>query len=964
MGRVKVVGYAQKQIFSNGIEYRNFTDDLVGHQQVTSTEQGLPYSLSNIFDIEINTDSRVSKNFITNPFTSFMTLSDINLSDINVDYAFSDDNGLRLNLDKTKLSNYATFGSLREFLRVTLENIILTWPAAIYLNHIANDGTSLNTVEDFNYDIVNDVSTFKVNVDYFNNPYNVDYLSNGNELSGLTNYRSLTLSYSDSILTMGDYDIYVSGDTNNIIGFTGATALTSTYTYFKVSGNPFPTISGGSTTGMIDYHIRPNQYKIETFFNGLNDFEAYILNRYSVPKYKSIFNLKMIHDEGFIVYGTKSFIWPVSDGYNLDFQTTKYIKFATDLISLAEEHDETQSNIITRLLVARSITEFDSIPTCDGSTVEGEGQKIDKLLKIYGREYDEIKRHIDGIAFAHSVSYDKKDNIPDALVKQLAYSLGWELTNSIINNESILSYLSTESTYSGTSTGLSSLQAEIEFWRRLILNTPWLWRSKGTRKSVEFILKMIGTPIGLVDFNEYIYVVKNPIDMDLFREIYYLTYNNYDISNIPISSDGFPKPLRNTRNMYFQQSGMWYRETSGQNSNIEKLTGNNPHIGPYDSGSSYLKQFECLIPDFEPVTIIQETTETVTTNLFTNYNMGTFNDIFSYDAIAYCSNQFNGQLLYQDAIKYCFVHEISQYSPDINKCTFSGDWSINLYVDDNLAYSGSIFYQSSGNTDYPSSLLYYNELENAATSLGLTISFVDNQILFVQRAGFQLCENPNLIGLKFDVELKIDISAVCSGPYSGGCDLSQFICESIFEEYGTNQEIYVDVYDINNQSLDDCYEIITEGIIDPFPTPEITDCGCDESGCDNALKICIKEKPIYENNLTDCGITGFELAETGYVIFNLSGRTSEYIQPECCESLNFTPVYERGNWKCRWDDSQFENDKCDDLIIDNINPNGLVTFLNNGLEQINVDAECCRYFGFTPILISKDGIYNCYIKIR
>ena len=32
--RVKVVGYAQRVFFNDGIEYRNFTDDLVGNQLV------------------------------------------------------------------------------------------------------------------------------------------------------------------------------------------------------------------------------------------------------------------------------------------------------------------------------------------------------------------------------------------------------------------------------------------------------------------------------------------------------------------------------------------------------------------------------------------------------------------------------------------------------------------------------------------------------------------------------------------------------------------------------------------------------------------------------------------------------------------------------------------------------------------------------------------------------------------
>jgi hypothetical protein len=54
--------------------------------------------------------------------------------------------------------------------------------------------------------------------------------------------------------------------------------------------------------------------------------------------------------------------------------------------------------------------------------------------------------------------------------------------------------------------GLTAIEADTELWRRLIKLTL-IWKSKGTRKSIEFILKFIGAPIGLLTFNEYIKVM-------------------------------------------------------------------------------------------------------------------------------------------------------------------------------------------------------------------------------------------------------------------------------------------------------------------------------------------------------------------------------------------------------------------------------------------------------------------------
>ncbi len=33
------------------------------------------------------------------------------------------------------------------------------------------------------------------------------------------------------------------------------------------------------------------------------------------------------------------------------------------------------------------------------------------------------------------------------------------------------------------------------------MNSSWLFKSKGTRKAIEFILNFIGTPDGLIEFN-------------------------------------------------------------------------------------------------------------------------------------------------------------------------------------------------------------------------------------------------------------------------------------------------------------------------------------------------------------------------------------------------------------------------------------------------------------------------------
>src|SRR5690606_15937518 len=102
-----------------------------------------------------------------------------------------------------------------------------------------------------------------------------------------------------------------------------------------------------------------------------------------------------------------------------------------------------------RFFVSESISDFDTLPTFDNEDLSS-GQKVNSLLKIYGREFDEVKKYIDGISFANVVSYDKKENIPDALVKNLARVLGWDVTSSILEIDLINNYLTNNQTsYSG-----------------------------------------------------------------------------------------------------------------------------------------------------------------------------------------------------------------------------------------------------------------------------------------------------------------------------------------------------------------------------------------------------------------------------------------------------------------------------------------------------------------------------------
>lgn len=618
---IKVAGYVKKEVYNGNIEYRNFNPDLVGLQ--LTSDGGTPLFTMGNFSITTNMDPKINKTFITNQFSDFYSLDKLVQTPEQAQTLLTNNAGTFLNLDKTSLKNYALFGSFTEFVRVSLEQIITKWPASLFLSPFTtNDiGQSiyLPTYEDYVYDIVSDTANFKVNTNLINNKFDINYLLNGSladTFNETNNLRNLTVSYKS-------YSILVNDVEYSVLNFTGSTNLTDDYLYFTVKGDVF-----SGLTNILEYHIKPNKINEDLFFNGLNDFEGYLLNRKTFPKYRATFNIPTKSEQGVVIYSDQSLTWPVSDGYNIDYDSGEYIVYASQLVQIAQTNDEVSSNLMNRFLVSESISAFDTTPVhLAEEHMDTSGQKVNKTLQIYGVNFDEINNFITGIKFANSVSYNKQDNTPDKYLKNIARILGWELVSSVLENDLLTNYVKTaKSNYAGQAVGLTAVEADVELWRRIILNTPWIWKSKGARKSIEFLLNFIGAPQGLVEFNEYIYLADKPIDVELFKKLLELNNLDTDLSFYPIDGEGYPYFLPDTTSLYFQNDGLWYRETGGSGSTVDILTGNNPHLGPYDGGFKYINQLRTLIPNFSAVTITGETIVTGTTNLFTNYNFGDITD--------------------------------------------------------------------------------------------------------------------------------------------------------------------------------------------------------------------------------------------------------------------------------------------------------------------------------------------------
>ncbi len=655
---IKVAGYAKRKFFDGGIEYRDFSDDLVGLQLTDDGGSSL-FTMGN-FKVTTNLSPKLNKTYNQGTYSDFYDLDSLDDKQFGA-VKVQKNQKAGLNLDITNPLSYILYGSSEEKIRVSLEYIQEYFPAAIYVDNKIGAITG-NNITDYVYDNLNDETSFTVSTNYFTNPFGINYTLSYNLVpeDQIPNpLRNLTVNYNQ-------YVIEHNGISKKIKSFSGSTTKTNATLKFVVEGNPFPEITGlnfsqftflnPTYNASIPFFVKPNELKCEEFFSGLNDLEKNLLNRDVYPIYTATFSLPKETTQGVIVYSDEKITFPVlTDGYNLNFFDGIYITYLDEITSIGETLDKFKTDIIKRKYTAEVITGFDTIPRGDGGEdMVIDGAKATKLLRIYGVEFDEVKKYIDGIKFAHVVTYDKKNNTPDSLVKDLANMLGFSkfdfLTNPNILNNVLPS--NGKGLFSGTSTPLSLEQIDIELYRRLILNVAWLWKSKGTRKAIEFLFRFIGAPESLVNFNEHIVIADKPVNIPHLKSLLYLYTGSSNLKDLPFDDDGYPLPIPNGglvlvgfdntttppspiyETNWFQKSGGWYRETGGLNPPIDITEDNNPHAGVYDGGAFYLEQFlTCPFPNEIVSKFITLTGNTLYENQFINYNDGFINGTMDNDIL-------------------------------------------------------------------------------------------------------------------------------------------------------------------------------------------------------------------------------------------------------------------------------------------------------------------------------------------
>ena len=411
----------------------------------------VPIYKSSNFIITVNNETKAQRNFLNegwekNGSEEVWTLNDIsNTSDVE-----SAEKTLKIVLkqDYYKLKDFAYFGSCVELIRASIIDIVTRYPGELYVPEIQGSGIPVYYTEVGNNEPIRLGGNDLVLVD---NPHNIDihtkemcafeikdslkYMCN----DGYKNYTSSDLT--DSGCTWSVTIDNTCKDINGTKQLLLATIVINGITIYAYKCNlGIFYLTSNSNKGKII--TRPNKKNIDEFFDSLDNFQKILMNRESKPEYSAVFEVISENSFGYITE-LRTFTFPKTYGsYNLAVDNAAYNSYINDLMKYAEFYDEYFCDNIWRSMTHESIKNFDWTYTREYGIGEEEeyvfgGTRMQKTLRLIGREFDEIKTYIDALKNYQKVDYGKNNALPDYFLTDVVNDEGWDVTNIYPYNDNL-----------------------------------------------------------------------------------------------------------------------------------------------------------------------------------------------------------------------------------------------------------------------------------------------------------------------------------------------------------------------------------------------------------------------------------------------------------------------------------------------------------------------------------------------
>ena len=394
-----------------------------------------------------------------------------------------DDTKIVLKNDYYDFREFAYYGSLTELFRSSVSDILERFPGELYC--VSGNGetgaiyyTSSYT-EDFEtitesvrlggngfYEVSN---PFGINIHSAEAPKDVDplkYFANGGyknytigstastSSAAVTTWKSVyyySVPYSAKTTDGKEQYIRCTGTTINGSNPQIASASTPTTKYYPCKGDKVAEVTLNNEDdkkiyaylgdndlvyylhkGQNGRYIRPTSDIITDFYNGCNDLQRIMLNQDTSPKYKATFSVLGGDDFGY-TRKLEEFIYPTSEG---GYNPSADGEYLNRLIEIGEFYDENLTDNLYRSMTHEAIKNFDWTYTREYNEGDEEefihgGEKIQKALRLFAREFDEQKKYIDNIKNTGRLTYDERGNIPDYFLADICEDDGWDVKSVI-----------------------------------------------------------------------------------------------------------------------------------------------------------------------------------------------------------------------------------------------------------------------------------------------------------------------------------------------------------------------------------------------------------------------------------------------------------------------------------------------------------------------------------------------------
>ncbi len=446
--------------------------------------------------------------------------------------------------ESNDIRDYAYYGSAVELVRASVENIIKWFPGRFwsensYISRLNSEGdgwdylSKIITDGHHNYAVqwTDEESECKIFV--VKNPFTIDFYNTNIVLGKYDNdLRNMPLSFKRYELNGGairTWDVWIKPYADCDYDYTIKYDITFTYE----DGNEIKT---GHLYGVViektvvwctnveDLVVQPTQSVIDEYFSNLDGFEAKLLNRRNNPIYttKLITPIPYGNNDPNYLYIERSYSWP-HDGYCISVDTIGFENYFNSIYNLATTMDELWCDNLWRNMTHEAITNFDWTYTREYEDGEEEenilgGTRMEGILRIWGRTFDDIKRYIDSIGLKNCITYEAgEQNLANAELSDKCELLGWEVystklnkdDNIFLDNDFINNYVTklnqnerwgdTQATVSYEKwfdsrnvEAVSQNTVDINFMKKLALSSSEIFRTKGTKQAIEMVFGMFG----------------------------------------------------------------------------------------------------------------------------------------------------------------------------------------------------------------------------------------------------------------------------------------------------------------------------------------------------------------------------------------------------------------------------------------------------------------------------------------